>query len=77
MMEEKKIGGLDRYSVESDLRSLKDADKVRDDTKRIGAVKLLLKEEASALAKVADNVKSLGHGEGCQCAKCSMGSGAY
>lgn len=75
-MEEKdnKINGLDRWSVESDLRSLKDAEKVRTDTKRIGAVKLLLKEEAGALAKVAAGVQNLGHGEGCQCPKCGMSS---
>lgn len=60
MEKEKKIGGLDRWSVESDLRSMKDAGKVRSDKKRIGAVKLLLKEEAGALAKVAADVKGLG-----------------
>lgn len=60
MEKEKKIGGLDRWNVESDLRSLKESESVRGDNKRIGAVKLLLKEEAGALAKVAQGVKGLG-----------------
>lgn len=55
----KKINGLDRWSVENDLRALKDASAIKHDKKRKGAVKLLVREELGALSRIAD-----GHTEG-------------
>jgi len=59
-MEEEKIGGLCKWKVEGDLRSLRDAEKIKGDSKRMNAVRLLAKEELGVLAKVAGEKKKLG-----------------
>lgn len=61
MVKEEKIGGLCRYAVESDLRALRDANKIKNDSKRLGAVKKLIQEEMGALEQLASgNSKSFG-----------------
>lgn len=49
------IGGLDKWDVESALRTLRDADKVKADSKKMKAVNILAKQEVSALEKIAGN----------------------
>ena len=52
-MKANKIGGLDRWDVEQDLRALRDVSKLQSDTKRMKAVQTLVKEEMGALKKLA------------------------
>lgn len=47
------IGGRDRWEVENDLRSLREASKINKDSKRVKSVKLLVKEELGALKDLA------------------------
>ena len=53
-----KIGGRDRWEVESDLRALRDADKISRSKDRLKSVKLLVKEELGALKKIAGEKKA-------------------
>lgn len=63
MMKQEKIGGIDRYEVESDLRALRNVEKIKGSSKRLSAVKTLVKEEMGALEKIAGHDKSgLGNG---------------
>jgi len=48
------IGGRSRWDVEQDLRSLRDVNKIQGDKKRMKSVGILVKEEMSALEKLAD-----------------------
>ena len=52
-MKKNLIGGLDKWDVESALRTLRDADKVKADSKKMKAVNILVKQEVSALEKIA------------------------
>ncbi len=52
-----KIGGRSRWDVESDLRALRDSDKIKRDPKRTKAVNILVKEEMSALEHLAHEAK--------------------
>lgn len=52
---EEKINGRCRWEVESDLRALRDASKIKNDSGRLKAVRTLVKEEMSALEKIAAN----------------------
>ena len=61
MPKEDKIGGRSRWEVESDLRALRDASKIKASSNRLQAVKTLVKEEMSALEKIAGEDK---HGLG-------------
>ena len=54
-MKDNKILGRERYEVESDLRVLKDVDKIKSDSNRMAAVKKLMGEELGALKKIADD----------------------
>lgn len=63
MKKEETIGGLPKWDVESDLRSIRSAEKVRSDSKRMAAVKILVKQEVGALQKIAgENKEGLGVG---------------
>jgi hypothetical protein len=53
MMEEEKIEGIDKYKVESDLRTIKEYASVFADPSRLKAVKSLAKTEIESLARVA------------------------
>lgn len=53
MSKEEKIGGRSRWEVESDLRALRNSDKVSKDKTRLKAVRMLVKEEMGALKKIA------------------------
>lgn len=50
---EEKIGGLSKWDVEQALRSLRDADKVKADPKKMKAVGILVKQEMGVLKKIA------------------------
>ncbi len=67
-MKDNKILGRERYEVESDLRVLKDVDKIKSDSSRMAAVKKLMSEELGALKKIADDKEfssSGSHTAGC------------
>jgi hypothetical protein len=53
-----KINGRSRWEVESDLRALRDASKIRNCPTRSKAVKILAKEEMGALEKIASDEKN-------------------
>ena len=62
MTKEEKIGGRDKYEVESDLRALKDAKAINNDSNRLSSVKILVKKEMHALHDIANISKEgLGH----------------
>ena len=54
---EEKIGGLSKWDVESALRTLRDADAVKGDAKKMKAVGILAKQEMGALKKIAGDKK--------------------
>ena len=56
-MKEDKIGGRSRWEVESDLRAIRDVGKIKADKSRLGAVRILVKEEMGALEKIANSDK--------------------
>lgn len=61
-MKEEKIGGRNKWEVECDLRALKDAKAINSDSKRLSAVKTLVKKEMHALHEIAEISKEgLGH----------------
>ena len=55
VIKEEKINGINRWEVENDLRALRDVNKIKKDSKRFKAVKLLVKEEMGALEKLANS----------------------
>ena len=52
-MEEEKIDGIDKWKVESDLRTIKEYESVFADSGRLKAVKTLAKKEMESLERVA------------------------
>ncbi len=64
------IGGRSRWEVESDLRALRNVSKIKTDSKRLSAVKTLVKEEMSALEKIAGEDKR-GLGNSNEYGKCT------
>lgn len=51
--EDEKIEGIDKWKVESDLRTIKDSESVFADSSRLKAVQSLAKKEMESLEKVA------------------------
>lgn len=56
-MHEEKIEGIEKWKVESDLRTLKELESVFANPSRLKAVKALAKQEMSALSKIAKGKK--------------------
>lgn len=55
---EEKIAGVDKWQVESDLRTLIDARKILKDGKRVKAVRQLMKIQAKATDEVEAQLQS-------------------
>lgn len=60
MMGSEKIDGIELYKVESDLRSLRESEAIKEDSKRLGAVTTLAHKEMKALSSIAEKKQKLG-----------------
>lgn len=52
-MPEEKIGGRNKWEVESDLRTLQSADEIKRDSNRVKAVSILAKQQIGTLRGLA------------------------